>query len=99
MSETVDDYSPKHIYFECEGTSVSGKTKVWSVKAKDGNMFLGEIRWYGPWRRYCFVIDKLSFEDLGEPIKKLVYEWVCMRSIADFCEKMTKEQREKKVSE
>lgn len=34
-------------------TGDTGKTKIWSVDTQTG-LVLGEIRWYGPWRRYCF---------------------------------------------
>jgi len=32
--------------------SASGLTKIFDVIS--GSATLGEIRWYAPWRRYCF---------------------------------------------
>ncbi len=39
------------------------KTNVYSVWSKGSNCKLGEIRWYPPWRHYCFMIGKLVFSD------------------------------------
>lgn len=33
-------------------SSDSGKTSIFDVFS--GDQMLGEIRWYAPWRRYCF---------------------------------------------
>lgn len=57
------------------------KTSVWLVKPKDGSP-IGMVRWYGPWRKYCFY-----------PGDATVYEQDCLRDIADFCERKTKEHK------
>lgn len=36
------------------GPSPSGKTHLWSVRSKSSGDILGQIRWYGAWRQYCF---------------------------------------------
>jgi len=36
------------------------KTSVWDVKLRN-NGYIGEIRWYAPWRQYCWLIDELVF--------------------------------------
>ena len=59
------------------------KTKVWFVVSLDEKSHLGWVTWYGPWRKYCF-----------QPKENTVYEWVCLREIADFCEKQTKLHKE-----
>lgn len=53
-------------------------TKRWAVMPKDGPDRIGIISWYGPWRKYCFF-----------PTPETVYEQVCLREIADFCEVQT----------
>ena len=30
------------------------KTQVWNIQSKSSNALLGLIKWYGPWRQYCF---------------------------------------------
>ena len=30
------------------------KTSVWEIRNKKSDAVLGEVRWYAPWRQYCF---------------------------------------------
>ena len=60
------------------------KTKTWLVCSNYGDGLIGRIAWFGRWRKYSF------FPDIGT-----VFEQVCLREIADFCEEQTKLQREK----
>lgn len=55
------------------------KTKVWKVRNTEARVTLGRIRWFGRWRQYAF------FPDLD-----LVFEKMCLRTIADFCERNTR---------
>lgn len=51
------------------------KTKVWSVvTVAIPNERIGTVRWYGPWRQYCFVPDENT-----------VYNAECLEDIAKFC--------------
>lgn len=70
------------IRFCDEGKSDSGKTSRFSVRAKDGGALLGEVRWFGRWRKYAFFPEELA-----------VFEQDCLRTIADFCEAQSKEHR------
>jgi hypothetical protein len=71
----------KWIYFK-EQPSPGRKTKIFTIRSLDGNSFLGLVKWYGAWRKYCFF-----------PSEKTVYEWDCLRDIADFCQEQTKEYK------
>ncbi len=62
--------------------SPSGKTKVWSVLSFDGSE-LGEISWFGRWRKYAF-----------HPAVYTVFEQDCLRKIAGFCEDESKKLRQ-----
>lgn len=62
-----------YISIEDVGTSPSGKTKRFEVRAKLGNDVLGHISWYAAWRKYCFA-----------PLAKTFYEETCLREIADY---------------
>lgn len=62
------------------------KTKRWVVLTLDGSP-IGEVSWYGPWRKYCFF-----------PGIDTVYEQVCLRDIADFCEAQSLEHKRLRVS-
>jgi hypothetical protein len=36
----------------------TGKTKIWRITTKGNeHSWLGEIRWFGAWRKYCFYPD------------------------------------------
>jgi hypothetical protein len=57
------------------------KTFTWSVETKE-EWLIGSITWYGPWRCYAFT-----------PRSETVFEKTCLREIADFCERKTKEHK------
>ena len=53
-----------------------GKTSVWMCLSKDAYK-LGEVKWYGPWRQYCFfpenaIFNKGCLEDVNDFIKQLM---------------------------
>jgi len=70
-----------------EGTP-KPKTKTWAVfgdKDGDGHDLIGCIAWLGRWRKYCFF-----------PEPETVFEQVCLREIAEFCEHETRHHRRKR---
>lgn len=67
-----------------ESPSASGKTSIWRLTPVDATLPIGEVAWYGPWRRYVF-----------RPDPDTVYEQDCLRALADFCERKTREHRER----
>lgn len=89
MADEIIEYGT-HIKF-VPGPS-KPKTKTWYVVNKyddaSGDFakaHLGWIGWYAPWRKYCFF-----------PKGDTVYEKVCLREIANFCERKTSEHKAKK---
>lgn len=64
------------------GLSDSGKTRRWTVRVKESGDILGEIRWFGRWRRYAFF-----------PGPGTVFEQDCLRDLAAFCEARMAERR------
>ena len=70
------------IRFNQAPTPPERKTLIWHIVANDGGDILGSIKWYGPWRKYCFF-----------PFGNGVFEWVCLREIAGFCERKTREHK------
>ena len=76
-----------HIKFVNKGKSASGKTLRWEIIGEDEES-LGWVKWYGPWRTYAFD---------AEP--ETVYEKTCLRQIAQFCEELTKEHRERRKAD
>lgn len=61
------------------------KTRLWSVLSKSSGGTLGHVRWYGPWRQYCFY-----------PEPPTVFSGGCLREIAAFIGKAMHEHREKR---
>jgi hypothetical protein len=84
----------KYIEFHWAGYSKSGTTETWRVMAKENHVQLGLIKWDAPWRCYSFFIYPSMFANKDDYLK---YEKVCLRDIANFCEKVTLMQREKKL--
>lgn len=62
-----------------EPVKISKRTVVVKVSNARSKDRLGEIRWYGPWRQYCFY-----------PVHATIFNRGCLREIADRCEFMTK---------
>ena len=58
------DYLPKKI------------TQVWEIKNLTGT-FLGLIKWYSPWRCYCFF-----------PVDGTAFNSTCIKDILDFINKL-----------
>ena len=58
------------------------KTKIFSVRAKEDDTFIGLVKWFGAWRKYCFF-----------PIENTVFEQDCLRDIAQFIEEETKRHK------
>ena len=58
------------------------KTKVFAVKSKVFGDILGHVKWYAPWRKYCFYVDS-----------DLVFDAGCLADIQDFMDKLMEERR------
>lgn len=76
----------KWVWFRNDGTSPTGKTKLFAVMTRGGpngyDEALGVIKWYGPWRKYIF-----------DPFVQTVYEQDCLRDIAKFLDELMEERR------
>lgn len=63
-------------FHEIKMIDSTGKTKIWNVLQKRSGSTLGKIKWYGPWRQYCFfpvvgtVFNKTCMDDIGRFIKE-----------------------------
>jgi len=55
-----------------EGITPKKVTKEWSVYS--GDVFLGEIKWYAPWRRYVFYTSPGT-----------LYDASCLFELSMFC--------------
>lgn len=60
--------------------SYSGKTFVWDVLS--GVVRLGEVKWYAPWRRYCFYPDRETLFDRN-----------CLCEVVEFIDEQMKARK------
>ena len=65
----------KHINFQI--IEEKPKTKVWSCRNNRSGEELGQVKWYGAWRQYCYfptcpaIYSVSCFEDVNHFIKQL----------------------------
>ena len=56
----------------------TGKTEIWNILSKSSGFILGQIKWYGPWRSYCFfpsatsIFNVACMTDIQNAIKELM---------------------------
>ncbi len=62
----------KYLIFE-KAAQQSPKTSVWECKNAKSGTVLGIVKWYGPWRQYCYF-----------PTVQAVYSAGCLNDMADF---------------
>lgn len=74
----------KWIEFRGPFTSKSALTKIWDVYPKDGGKRIGQVKWYGSWRKYAFMPEPFC-----------VFEQDCLRDIASFIELKTRDHKQK----
>ena len=63
------------------GPTESGKTWTWAVANRKSGGVLGQIRWYPPWRRYCYF-----------PRGGTVLSAGCMRDVVRFITRRMQER-------
>jgi hypothetical protein len=60
------------------------KTKVFGVFSKIKGDLLGSIKWYSPWRKYCYFTV---------PSSGFVFDAGCLADIQDFINKLMQQRR------
>ena len=68
-----------YLDYEFFGRTESGKTCIWFVKSRGNSVPLGQVRWYGAWRKYVFY-----------PSHDTLFDYACLQDIASFCQTNTK---------
>ena len=68
-------------YLEFDKVGSTGKTEVWNILSKTSGFILGQIKWYGAWRQYCFYPSPNSIFNIGcmDDIKKMINELMSAR--------------------
>jgi len=73
----------KYLEFE-EIIFPKNKTKIFTVISKSRRDCLGRIKWYGPWRQYCFF-----------PTEETVWNFECLKDVRRVIQKLMIERKEK----
>ena len=60
----------------------TGKTTIWSIRNIKSGEELGKVKWYGPWRQYCFFLSQPS-----------VYSAGCLEDIVSFIRTLMDERK------
>lgn len=81
MSMAITEY--KYIWMDEQDNGIK-KTRYWVVRNSKSDDPLGAVEWYVYWRQYCFHANAQAVFSAG-----------CLQDIADFCERMNKEQKAK----
>jgi len=73
-------------YMESVGmmTDPKRKTKVFAIASKLSGACLGYIKWYAPWRQYCFF-----------PGLNTVFSNSCLQCLLEFVKDLTEERKGK----
>ena len=75
MTDKPERTNYQYIHFDL--AEKKSKTVIYRCINNDHYTVLGEVKWYGPWRQYCFL-----------PAEECVFNVGCMRDIIDFIEQL-----------
>ncbi len=71
-------------YIEFVEIHDTGKTKIFDVRSLNDGAMLGVIRWYGAWRQYVFMPERVT-----------VWNTTCLKTIITFINGLMKERQKK----
>lgn len=74
----------RYLNFKEVGRTPSGITAIIEVSNKAG-VIIGEVKWYGSWRKYCF-----------NTVQGIVLDEHCMKDIIDYMIEKTIAQKDLK---
>ena len=78
-----EELKSMYLTLKDNGTSPSGKTQKWIVYNHVHNVEIGEIKWYGPWRKYSFF-----------PVNGSVFEGFCLLEIRNMLDLVMRDRKE-----
>lgn len=77
----------KYQYINFAEQQSKTKTKVFWILSNSSNTKLGIIKWYSPWRQYCFYPDRFTIFNKG-----------CLEDINTFIQQLMDERRNASVA-
>ena len=63
----------KYEYIDMEEVEKKAKTSVFAIFSNSSKEHIGTIKWYGPWRQYCFF-----------PVDDTIWNKGCLTDVIDF---------------
>lgn len=78
-------------WIEILPNATTNKTGLWRIYTDPGKQIqsiIGEIKWYPPWRKYCFFPDFAC-----------VFETKCLTDIVNFINELMEERKQLKKSQ
>ena len=69
----------EYVYLAFVKVESTGKTEKYMCLNKKSAGQLGEVKWYGAWRQYCYF-----------PLAQAVYSSGCLTDISDFLNQLNK---------
>ena len=84
-----DERNKFHLVFERKHKPKGKKTNIYVVRKRDNTDYtkhykLGEVKWYGAFRQYCFF-----------PCEDTVWSWGCNQLVNNFLKKVNDRHRNK----
>ena len=76
----------EYLYFEEQIPNVKRKTKMFVIKNKQDDTYLGDVEWNNGWRRYCFYPDLMTYWSSG-----------CLKQVYNFIDKLMEERKNSKT--
>ena len=71
-------------YIDFELIAEKPKTSVFSIVSKRYGDELGIVKWYAPWRQYCFF-----------PSEETIWNRGCLREVNEFIQKLMDERKKR----
>lgn len=73
-------------YFQIEEeTIIKRKTPIYHIISKHSNTEIGQVKWYGAWRKFCFF-----------PEKGTIWDNKCIKDLLDFICNVNEKKKEVK---
>ena len=85
--QVAEEITCKWVKF-VKGNKRNRKTDIYEIYHKeDDDLFLGYVKWYAPWRQYCFYPEIESPDRIG-----CIYANSCLTDITNFISKLMSER-------
>jgi hypothetical protein len=81
----------RYSYIHFTLSSSGENTSVWVCRNnRDPNMWLGFVKWYAPWRQYCFLPNCFL------PTDDMVFSAGCLDDVSDFLRRVNQEHKKRR---